>query len=325
MISLSRIKFIFFILIGIFIFFWVYEFFAGPESLRLITENSDRLYFLILAHIPTLYFDSLSWYILVGKKSFSIKLAFLITWIAQAAGKFFPTGNITGEFVRGYLGVKKGLSTSNASTTVFADLIIATFALFIISFFSFLLILFKDSNFFSIHNSLYFYISLAVFFLTCILIFVLIRKRALKYLINEISRIFKVSLKKKIVLTLLKIDFQLFKLSQNKIKLFKAFSFRIIGWICGAFEIYVFLWVIGIDASLTDVVILESLTSLIKAFAFFIPGGLGVQELAFVMIGNFLGFSASISFSIAIGRRIREIFVGLPAVLAWYSIFYKKL
>ena len=94
MISLSRIKFIFFILIGIFIFFWVYEFFAGPESLSLITENSDRLYFLILAHIPTLYFDSLSWYILVGKKSFSIKLAFLITWIAQAAGKFFPTGNI---------------------------------------------------------------------------------------------------------------------------------------------------------------------------------------------------------------------------------------
>ena len=99
---------------------------------------------------------------------------------------------------------------------------------------------------------------------------------------NEISRIFKVSLKKKIVLTLLKIDFQLFKLSQNKIKLFKEFSFRIFGWICGAFEIYVFLWVIGIDASLTDVVILESLTSLIKAFAFFIPGGLGVQELAFV-------------------------------------------
>ncbi len=323
--SLNRMKFIFFSLIGIFIFFWVYEFFAGPDSLRLITENSHRLYFLILAHIPTLYFDSLSWAILVGKKKFSVKWAFLITWIANAAGKFFPTGNITGEFVKGYLGVKKGLSTSNASTTVFADLIIATFALFIISFFSFLLIVFKDSNFLSIQNSFYFHISLAIFFVTCIFIFIFIRKRALKYLLYKISKTFKVSLKKKIVLTLLKIDFQLFKLSQNKIKLFQSFFFRIIGWLCGAFEIYVFLWVIGIEASLTDVVILESLTSLIKAFAFFIPGGLGVQELAFVMIGNFLGFNPSISFSIAIGRRIREILVGLPAVLAWYLIFYKKL
>ena len=42
------------------------------------------------------------------------------------------------------------------------------------------------------------------------------------------------------------------------------------------------------------------------------------------MIGNFLGFSASISFSIAIGRRIREIIVGVPAVIIWILIFYGK-
>ena len=71
-------------------------------------------------------------------------------------------------------------------------------------------------------------------------------------------------------------------------------------------------------------VILESFTSLIKSFAFFIPGGLGVQELAFVMIGEFVGLSGPISFSIAIGRRIREILVGVPAVAVWMILFNRK-
>ena len=55
----------------------------------------------------------------------------------QTSGKFFPTGNVTGEFVRIYLGIKKGLSPHEASSTVFADLILATFSLFIIGLFSF--------------------------------------------------------------------------------------------------------------------------------------------------------------------------------------------
>ena len=45
----------------------------------------------------------------------------------------------------------------------------------------------------------------------------------------------------------------------------------------------------------------------------------------FVFIGEFVGFSGIISFSIAMGRRLREILVGLPALLAWYLIFRNKI
>ena len=43
------------------------------------------------------------------KKIFFFLWSFIITWIAQTSGKFFPTGNVTGEFVRIYLGIKKGI------------------------------------------------------------------------------------------------------------------------------------------------------------------------------------------------------------------------
>ena len=161
---LKKFKFLFFILIGILIFLWVYEFFAGPQSIEVITQNYDKLYFLILAHILTLYFDALSWYVLVGHKKLGIAWAFLITWISQAAGKFFPTGNITGEFVRAYLGIRRGLTTVQSSSTVFADIVIATYALMIISIFSFFIIISNNLNFFSIENSFVFYASLFFFY-----------------------------------------------------------------------------------------------------------------------------------------------------------------
>ena len=76
-----------------------------------------------------------------------------------------------------------------------------------------------------------------------------------------------------------------------------------LGWI-GAVEIYV-LSIIGIEVSLVDVILMKVM-GIIRSIAFFIPAGLGIQELAFILIGNYVGLGDSISFSMAIGRRIRE-------------------
>ena len=57
--------------------------------------------------------------------------------------------------------------------------------------------------------------------------------------------------------------------------------------------------------------LLLNLSGIIRAVAFFIPAGIGVQELAFVIVGGFVGLNSETSFSIALGRRVREILVGL--------------
>ena len=59
--------------------------------------------------------------------------------------------------------------------------------------------------------------------------------------------------------------------------------------------------------------------------SFFVPAGIGIQELAFVVIGNYVGLSPSIAFSVAIGRRVREFLVGIPAIVAWLIFFQKNL
>ena len=82
--------------------------------------------------------------------------------------------------------------------------------------------------------------------------------------------------------------------------------------------------IIGVDAKITDVIIIESVTAIIRSAAFFIPSAIGVQELAFVIVGELVGYSSIVSFSVAIGRRLREIMVGIPAIITWIIIFRKQ-
>ena len=325
MLKVKKIKYIIFLFLGLFLFKWVYDFFGGTEAIDLINKKRNKLYLLVLAHIPTLYFDSLTWFFLLKKRSLSFFWSFIITWIAQTSGKFFPTGNVTGEFVRIYLGIKKGLSPHEASSTVFADLILATFSLFIIGLFSFFLVIFKDSSLIDSNYSHYIYFSLILIFFGCIFFYFLIRRRLLRHFIRKYNSIFDVKLNKKTILFFIKLDISLYYLTKRKVVVTKALFFRLIGWLAGAFEIYIFLFIMDVNVSILDVILIESFTGIIRAIAFFVPAGIGVQELAFVAIGSYVGLSPSVSFSIAIGRRVREFLVGVPAIVAWLGIFGKHL
>ena len=316
----SQIKFLILLLVGILVFKWVYDIFSGEKAINIILENKDLLYLLIIAHIPTLYFDAMTWVILSKNPRLSLLWSFIIVWISQATGKFFPTGNITGEFVRIYLAVKKGLSTAEATSTVFIDLVIATFSLFLIAVMSFIYFLFGSHDDLLIKHIIYLSLSLLLIFISCIIFYFFISKRILKLLIKKIPSLFGYKISSQRVFSIIRIDRALYQAVKNKITLIKALICRIFGWLGGAFEIYVFLWIIGFEPNIIDVIIIESFSGIIRAFAFFIPAGIGVQELAFVIVGDFVGLSSETSFSIALGRRVREILIGLPAITSWFLI-----
>jgi hypothetical protein len=50
---------------------------------------------------------------------------------------------------------------------------------------------------------------------------------------------------------------------------------------------------------------------------FFVPGGLGVQEGGFVLIGGALGLDPATSLALAGARRIRDLLIFAPGLVAW--------
>lgn len=64
-------------------------------------------------------------------------------------------------------------------------------------------------------------------------------------------------------------------------------------------------------------VMLVGLIGALRAAAFVVPGGWGVQEGGFVVIGGLVGLPPDIMLAMSLATRARELMVGVPALLVW--------
>ncbi|MGC8073791.1 hypothetical protein ACP3W1_24840, partial [Salmonella enterica] len=82
-------------------------------------------------------------------------------------------------------------------------------------------------------------------------------------------------------------------------------------------ETWLALHLLGHDIGIGAALAIESLTLAVRHFAFFVPGGLGVQEASFVLFGRLVGLPPEVSVALSLARRLREIGFGVPALLSW--------
>ncbi|NML31140.1 lysylphosphatidylglycerol synthase domain-containing protein [Paraburkholderia antibiotica] len=82
-------------------------------------------------------------------------------------------------------------------------------------------------------------------------------------------------------------------------------------------EIWLALYFLGARVTLVEAVVIESLIQAISSAAFFVPGGLGVQEGAFILIGGALGLDPATCLALAAARRIRDLLMFVPGLIAW--------
>lgn len=100
-------------------------------------------------------------------------------------------------------------------------------------------------------------------------------------------------------------------------RLFVCCMFHLAAWMLGTFETYTALRVMGVDASLTDALVIDSLGQGVRAAGFAVPGALGVQEGGYVLICSLFGIPAEQGLALSMIRRIRELALGVPGLLLW--------
>jgi uncharacterized membrane protein YbhN (UPF0104 family) len=74
---------------------------------------------------------------------------------------------------------------------------------------------------------------------------------------------------------------------------------------------------LGFQSSFTTAVILESAVLVVRGVAFLVPGAMGVQEGGYILLGNLLGIPGEIAFALSLVRRMRELALGIPALIIW--------
>ncbi len=104
-----------------------------------------------------------------------------------------------------------------------------------------------------------------------------------------------------------------------------CFSWRLLGWILGTGEVWFALRLLGVEVTVTEAFVLESLGQAVRSVGFAIPGALGVQEGGFVLIGKLVGLGPETALALSLAKRVREVLLGLPGLLCWSWVEGQRL
>jgi uncharacterized membrane protein YbhN (UPF0104 family) len=74
---------------------------------------------------------------------------------------------------------------------------------------------------------------------------------------------------------------------------------------------------VGQDTPIGNVIVIESLIFTLRTAAFLIPGGIGVQEGAYVLLGPLFGLPAEAALALSLAKRARDLLVGGVAMAIW--------
>jgi putative membrane protein len=94
-------------------------------------------------------------------------------------------------------------------------------------------------------------------------------------------------------------------------------AWHLAAWLSQVGETWLVLRACGSPVSLADALWLESLTAGARSLAFFMPAGLGAQEVALLALGRSLGLDNSAVVTLTLVKRIRELATGGLGLVAW--------
>ncbi len=113
------------------------------------------------------------------------------------------------------------------------------------------------------------------------------------------------------------LDRKVLSLYRQRMALLRCAVWQVVGFLGGAAEIGLLAVLMHIPLTIAQVLVFEALIQAVHSVSFVVPGALGVQEGGFVGLAVLLGVAPDAALSIALGRRLRQLAIGLPVLASW--------
>ncbi len=104
-----------------------------------------------------------------------------------------------------------------------------------------------------------------------------------------------------------------------------SFVIHLVAVFFGAAEVWIALAFMGHPVSVVAAVAIESLGQGSRAAAFILPAGLGVQDGVLIAVSAIFGVPAEIALAMALIKRVPDLVLGVPALLAWQGLEGRQL
>lgn len=107
-------------------------------------------------------------------------------------------------------------------------------------------------------------------------------------------------------------------------RLWACLALHVLAWFATAGGAWLILQLVRRPLPIGSVVAIDSLVFGLRNAAFFVPGGLGVQEGAYALLGPLFGLPAEAALALSLLKRARDAAIGLPVLAAWQVLELRR-
>lgn len=268
-----------------------------------------------LFHLVPMAADTVGWrHLIPPERRRSLATLLWARWVGEAVNGLLPVAQVGGDLVKARLLTQRGMSGVTAGASVVVDLTLASFTqvLFTLLGLGLLAAYLGGAG-----------IVAAVLTGTAIMglmlagFYVAQRRGLFSGLVGILGRIVEGRDWQALVGGAAALDRAIAEIYCDRRALLAAGAWRLLGWIVGAGEVWLAMYILGHPVDLAQALLLESLGQAVRAAAFAVPGALGVQEGGFLVLGALLGLDPSLALALSLVKRVRELLLGVPGLIAW--------
>lgn len=289
---------------------------AGADTvLAALSRAGWNVGWLAVYYLLPLTMAAIGWrQLFVGASAPSIPAAMHSVWIGVAVNWLLPVAQVGGEFVRARLAVKAGMPGAEAGASVVVDKTVQAANAVVFGILGLVVLVSLTGNMDLIP------VVVAVLCVLAALIFVFYRVQhagLFGYLANRLPKRVRNNRWEQLVGGAEALDLAIRAVYAQPRRVVLAALFRLAGRALLAGELWLALKFLGHPISLVEALMIESLSQAIRGGAFFVPGALGVQEGAYMVLAPLVGLGPEIGLAVSLLKRSRELLVGVPGLIAW--------
>jgi putative membrane protein len=266
-------------------------------------------------HAIPLLVDTFGWLVLLPaphRRPWTQLLA--MRWIADSVNQLLPVATVGGELVRAQRLSHTSVPGPMAGATVVVDLTAAVLTQIAFALLGLALLLLHGGT-----DDVVLGVTVGIGTFSLLLLGFFLAQRAgmFESLARILERVASGGDWLSLIGSAAELDRSVTRLYQQRGPFWSSCAWHFAFWMLGTGEVWLAMHFLGHPVTLLEALVLESLVGAVRAAAFAVPGGLGVQEGGFIVLGSLLGVDATAALSLSLVKRVRELAFGLPGLLVW--------
>ena len=270
-----------------------------------------------------IFLDATAWWVLFPKSDrLPLRKLLWMRWVGESVSTVVPSAAVGGDIVRARLASINGVPVSVAAGSVLVDVTLGVFtqAGFTILGLALLVGVTGQKNF--VRPTL---VGTLIGVLGVLGFYFVQRLGMFRFLARVIARLANSPEWHSLVQSGDTLDQTVRTLYARRHALVMCCVWTTISLIGGSGEIWIALYALDLHATFVNALILQSMVLTIRSAAFAVPGGLGVQEGGYLLVGNLLGIPGDAAFALSLIARVRELALGIPGLICWQLIEARRL